>query len=210
MIQIRFFNASVENFATASLFENLLDKSLTVSLTQGSDNSWIKFFYVQDVSQMDIVIQNSIGTESVIRVSLETPNTDAKSQIQALSIKSASSWQTYSTTSPGSTEQRSALHQAVLAEEARLFTTDGMSRIGELMKGLDILDSHASNTGSRDRLDSSCADDSVPRWGEPAPLYHSPALGGGCGGRAFCTRIATIIPVFFCNGGNSCTGVYII
>lgn len=211
VIQIRLFNSNVENFATLSLTENQADRSLLVTLSQGGEQAWIRFSRVAVGGQAEISIVSSSGSEIVIRATLESQNADVKSQVLSVAIKNgATTWQNYSTANPGSAEQRATLHQALLAEENRFFNTDRLNKIKEFMSGLDVLSSHASNTNSRDRLNASCTDDTLPRWGEPVPPYRLPGPGSGCGGNAFCTRITTVIPMFFCDGGNSCTGIYII
>lgn len=204
------FNDSSAKIATLTLTENLTDNSVLVSLSETSGQDWVRVSRFESPEEVQVSATTSSGSELLTKFAIEPANPIGKFRVLSIGIKSGeTTWQNYPASGTGSTEQRSLIHQSFKVEEDRLFNTDRLRKIKEFLRGLDVLNSATSAAaGYGEQLDASCADDSNPAWGEPMPAYRRP--GGGCSGTAYCFRVATIIAVFICNGGNTCSGVYII
>lgn len=208
-IEFRFFNESSVKTATITLKENLTDNSLLVSLSETSSQDWVRISRSVSTEEVQVSATTSSGGELLTKFAIEPANPVGKFRVLSIDIKvGGTTWQNFPASGTGSAEQRSLIHQAFKVEEDRLFSTNRLQKIREFLRGLDVLNSaNSAAAGYGEPLDASCADDSSPAWGEPMPVYRRP---GGCSGTAYCFRVATVIAVFVCNGGNTCSGVYLI
>lgn len=208
-VSIAFKDSQQATIGTLLMFENLLDGSLTLTFTESSGSDWAKFEKAQTGQTVSYSVSTSSGKTLLSTFSLELSNSPGRSETSSVSLKvGGTAWQSYSTADVGSSTERTTLFQAYQSEELRIFDTARLGKLREVLRGLDVLAHIANSSNWEKEIDPASASSTSPLWNEPIPEYQR--LAPGCGGSAFCIRVTTIAPLFVCNGGNSCSGVYFI
>jgi hypothetical protein len=209
-VDVKLFNSSNQVIATVRLFENLFANSFQVTLTESSGSAWALMAKSASGNEISMSFTTSSGSELLTVLEYSgTVTPDGKAKLSAVEIKMAgTTWQSFTTGGGGSAAERSALYEAIVDEEERVFNTPRLVKLQEAIRGLDVIKSAAIDP-PEEQLAGTCANSS-PYSLELMPTY-SLIQGPVCTGQAFCHRISTLIPIFVCHAGsNSCTGIYII
>lgn len=200
-ITVRLFDSKEQEIALVEVNENLTERSMVLRYKDKNTEDWISTSMSKSTDSVIYSVKSSAGVELLVKARMEDSRKSEKLRVSSLILETETGLKEFRLDGLDPTESRLAAQQELLTQEGKLFNTPGLLKVKEFIQNFGRLSDNTLQKWSGQSETRNCN-----------PIISTNIIEGPdqCSGYAICTRTATAIPVFICNGGSTCTGVYII
>lgn len=209
-INVKLYDFKEQPIAAVEIQENLSEHSVLLKYIDSYGEDWLRSSMTQSQDEILFVVTSSAGGEMSVRARTDNSKKSRKLRILSLSLANELGWTEYPLNGFEPTSLRLNAQHSLQIEEEKLFNTTGMQKLREFIQNFGRLRDIAIHKWTGQPEASACDKKMTALILGIEPNEVEPVLDPGCGGKAFCTRISTLVPLFWCNGGNSCSGFYIV
>ncbi len=206
-INVKLYDSKAEPIAALEIQENLLEHSVLFKYSDKYGENWIRTVTTQLQDETLFQVTSSTGAEMRVKAKMDSSKNSRKLRTSSISLANELGWAEYPLDGFEPTSLRLNAQHALQVEEAKFFNNAGLLKLREFIQNFGRLRDVTVQTWTGKPETNETSDCNKKKI---ALNEGEMELVLGCGGVAFCTRISTIVPIFACNGGNSCTGFYIV
>ena len=201
-IAVKLFDAKQTQIALIEIEENFAERQTILKYSDKNGKDWISSSMSRLDGEVFYTATSSGGGEVRVRARMYEAKSAEKLRVSSLIFETEIGLREFRFDALDFTESRLNAQHQLQAQEAKLYGTPGLLKLREFIQNFARLSDNAlrKSTGQPEFKGCTGVTQSSVEEIEAA----------GCSGQAICTRIGTAIPIFMCNGGSSCSGVYII